>query len=117
MKTQLNLDGRRMCPVTAAATGVVSSDTILTFEQKDDVFFARYRGGSIVQGFLVGRIKSQAVRFTYAQTDTAGHLDAGESSGVLEQLPDGRLRLTETFQWLTRKESGTNVFEEIPPVP
>jgi hypothetical protein len=103
-----------MRPVTTAATGVVSPETILTFEQNGDVFFASYRGGSIVQGFIVGRIKSQAVRFTYAQTDIQGHLDAGESSGTIEQLPDGRLRLTETFQWLTRKESGTNVFEELP---
>jgi hypothetical protein len=35
------------------------------------------------------------------------------STGTLERLPEGRLRLIEQFQWLTRPGSGTNVFEEI----
>lgn len=104
-----------MRTVATAASGVVSADTILTFEQDGDVFVADYRGGSIVRGFIVGRVQQdpQAVRFTYAQTDIHGRLDAGESTGILEQLPDGRLRLTEHFQWVSREESGSNVFEEI----
>ncbi|MFI4921508.1 MAG: hypothetical protein ACHQAZ_07690, partial [Gammaproteobacteria bacterium] len=37
------------------------------------------------------------------------------STGKVEHLPDSRLRLIEEFQWLTRPESGTNVFEELKP--
>jgi hypothetical protein len=40
-------------------------------------------------------------------------LDAGVSEGVLDRLADGRLRLIEHYQWLTRPERGTNTFEEI----
>jgi hypothetical protein len=31
----------------------------------------------------------------------------------IDQMQDGRLRLIEEFQWLTRPGRGTNVFEEI----
>jgi hypothetical protein len=43
----------------------------------------------------------------------SGRLDAGVSEGVLDRLADGRLRLVEHYQWLTRPEHGTNTFEEI----
>ena len=94
--------------------GVVSEETTLTFEQVGDVVSGHYRGGSIVAGYLVGRLAHTGnLRFCYAQTDLDGHLDAGISTGKLERLDDGRLRLIEQFQWLTRPESGTNVFEEV----
>jgi hypothetical protein len=40
-------------------------------------------------------------------------VDAGKSTGTIELADGGRLRLTEEFQWFTRAEHGTNVFEEM----
>ena len=93
--------------------GVVSSDTILVFEQTGNVVSARYRGGSIIDGYLIGVRESTSLRFRYVQVDERGNLDAGVSTGTIELLPDGRLRLIEQFQWLTRPEAETNIFEEI----
>ena len=42
-----------------------------------------------------------------------GNVDAGVSEGTVERTSDGRLRLVEHFQWITRPESGVNIFEEI----
>jgi hypothetical protein len=39
--------------------------------------------------------------------------DAGVSEGAVERTSDGRLRLVEHFQCITRPESGVNIFEEI----
>ncbi len=52
----LDFNGRRMCTASTASTGVVSSDTVLVFEQVGDVVSARYRGGSIVDGYLIGHL-------------------------------------------------------------
>jgi hypothetical protein len=111
---QLRLGGRRMCAISTGAEGVVSSDTILNFEQIGNVVSARYRGGTIVDGYLIGLQDTSNVRFRYVQVDVDGHLDSGVSTGTIERLNDGRLRLIEHFQWITRPGAGTNIFEEIP---
>lgn len=109
-----DLDGVRMRTAATDASGVVSSDTILTFRQRDDHVFARYLGGAIVDGYLLGAFDARgALTFRYIQLDVNGNLDAGTSTGTFERLPDGRLRLTESFKWFTRPERGTNVFEQI----
>ncbi|MFI4921881.1 MAG: hypothetical protein ACHQAZ_09615 [Gammaproteobacteria bacterium] len=108
-----DFNGRRMHTASTAASGVVSGDTILVFEQKGDVVSARYRGGAVIDGYLIGQLAGATLKFRYVQADVDGNLDAGVSTGDIERLSDGRLRLTEHFQWLTRPESGTNVFEEV----
>jgi hypothetical protein len=75
-----------------------------------------YEGGAIIAGVLVGRVDTAGgLRFCYAQTDRDGRIDGGISAAVLDRMPDGRIRLTEMFQWFTRDERGTNVFEELSP--
>jgi hypothetical protein len=110
---RLDLSGVRMRTVSTADAGVVSAETELVFEQTGAVVSARYRGGPVVDGYLIGRLDGMAFNFRYIQADASGALDAGVSKGLFERLPDHRLRLTEEFQWATRPESGTNVFEEI----
>jgi hypothetical protein len=111
--SDLNFHGRRMRVAATDAGGVVSSETIVLFEQVDNVVSARYRGGAIVDGYLIGLYEAPALQFRYVQADIHGNLDAGVSTGTIERLPDGRLRLIEQFQWLTRNGHGTNIFEEI----
>jgi hypothetical protein len=103
-----------MTPATADASAVVSADTVLVFEQNGGVVSARYRGGAIVDGYLIGLLEAPArLRFRYVQADTAGNLDAGVSIGMLSRLDDGRLRLVEHFEWITRPDGGENIFEEV----
>jgi hypothetical protein len=108
-----NVDGRRLRIVSTDPSGVVTAETVLTLTQLADVVTGHYEGGAIVAGFLVGRLDAVGVlHFCYAQTDRHGSIDSGISTGILERTPDGRLRLLEHFQWLTRPERGWNVFEE-----
>lgn len=110
---RLDLDGVRMTVSTSGAHSVVNASTVLTFEQQGNVVSARYRGGEIVDGYLIGHLEGWSLLFRYVQADLSGRLDAGVSEGVLDRLADGRLRLVEHYQWLTRPEHGTNTFEEI----
>ena len=84
------------------------------FTQNGQVVAARYAGGGIRRGYLVGRRDGAAIEFRYAQVDDAGHVDGGRSTAELTLLDDGRYQLTEYFQWDTRPGRGTNVFEEAP---
>ena len=109
--TEPEFSGRCMRPTLTGASGVVSNDTILVFVQIGNVVSARYRSGHIVDGYLIGLLEAATLQFRYVQADIHGN-DAGVPSWIIEHLSDGRLRLIEHFQWLTRSGSGTNIFEE-----
>ena len=95
------------------AGGVVSGDTEFKFEHEGSVVSARYRGGEIIDGYLIGHLDGASLHFRYVQADVHRNLDAGVSHGTLERLSDGRLLLTENYTWLTRPGRGVNIFEEV----
>ena len=109
-----NLDGLTMFVSATAANGVVSSETLLHFAQRGRRVAARYVGGRVLRGWLVGRWDGDVLRFRYAQRE-ASSIHGGESVCVVEERPDGRLRLIEHFTWSTRSGSGVNVFDELEP--
>lgn len=112
MTVLLDLTGVRMRTSITADAGIVSTETELVFEQTGSIVSARYRGGSVVDGYLIGHLAGMTMHFRYVQADAAGRIDAGVSEGRFERLQDGRLRLTEDFRWTTRPAVGRNVFEE-----
>lgn len=111
--TRFSLDGVKMAPVATAEQGEVSGETLMTFKQSGEVVTACYRGGSIVEGFLIGFLSGADFRFRYIQADTSGRLDAGKSNALVEVTKEGKLRMIEHFEWATRPASGTNIFEEV----
>ena len=109
-----DLDGVTMFVTSTANTGVVSGETRLHFTQRGGRVSARYAGGRVARGWLVGWLADQTLRFRYVQREDGAEIHAGQSVCNLEQLPDGRLRMIEHFVWRTRNGSGINVFEELP---
>lgn len=110
----MNVDGLTMFVSSTAANGVVGGDTRLHFSQLGERVFARYSGGSVVRGWLVGRWQGAQLAFRYAQVETDRTIHGGRSLCDVERLPDGRVRVIEHFAWKTRPGTGTNVFEELP---
>jgi hypothetical protein len=109
-----NLDGLTMFVSSTAAHGVVSGETRLVFTQRGIRVAARYAGGRIARGWLVGQWADDTLHFRYAQREDGCAIHAGHSVCRVQELPDGRLRLVEHFAWSTRPGSGVNVFEELP---
>ena len=109
----ISLDGVRMSVSSTAVSGVVNSDTRLDFFQKGPRVFARYSGGDVARGMLVGSLSESELVFRYAQREASGAIHGGQSVCEMTRLPDGRLRIVEYFTWSTRLGSGTNVFDEI----
>jgi len=109
----LNLEGIRMKPARTDPKGVCSDETILEFVQRQNLISARYSGGPVLDGYLIGQLNGWHVKFRYVQADVDGNLDAGVSDGTFMNLPNGKLQLVENFLWYTRPHSGTNVFIEL----
>jgi hypothetical protein len=108
----INLDGLEMHVSRTATSGVVGSDTRLHFAQKGNRVVARYSGGAVARGWLVGRLSGSELVFRYAQREQSGAIHGGRSVCRVERLSNGRTRIIEHFTWSTRSGSGTNVFDE-----
>lgn len=108
----MDLDGLTMYVSQTANQGVVGRDTFLHFTQKGSRVLARYRGGSIRRGYLVGKAKAGSLSFRYTQVEASGEIHGGSSICDLVKLEDGRTRIVEHFTWRTRAGSGDNVFDE-----
>jgi hypothetical protein len=68
----------------------------------------RFRAVADVQGGDVGP------QTEYAQLLEGGRTATGHCESRVEELPDGRLRLHETWAWDSQEGSGTSVVEELP---
>ena len=110
----INLDGVLMYVTSSAAQGVVGMATRLRFLQKGARVFARYGGGAVRRGCLIGTVAGTKLVFRYVQREASGELHAGRSVCDLQRREDGRLRILEHFRWTTHDGAGSNVFDEVP---
>ncbi|MDH3358863.1 MAG: hypothetical protein OEM06_15485 [Desulfobacteraceae bacterium] len=113
MKKPIYLDGIRMRVVSTAEGGEVNTETLFEFAQDGSVVSARYAGGKVRLGHLVGTMSDEVLRFRYAQADNSGRLDGGYSTCEIGRTAEGKIQLVEHFKWESREGSGTNIFEEI----
>jgi hypothetical protein len=109
----IDLNGLTMHVSATAANGVVNSSTRLHFSQRGTRVVARYSGGHVTRGWLVGRWSEEQLIFRYAQREAEDAVHGGRSVCEVERLENGRTRIIEHFTWSTRPGSGTNVFDEV----
>ena len=91
----------------------MTTETEFVFGQEGRVVHARYGGGAIDVGFLVGIVDGATVEFRYVHVDREGTIASGHSTDTIEVLSDGRLRLHERWEWESKEGSGTSILEEI----
>ena len=108
-----SLDGRRFRSAADVQGGDVGTETVCEYAESDGIVHARYGGGAIRLGFLVGSRDGDALRFRYAQVRADGSTAAGRCESRIEALGDGRVRLHETWAWESQEGLGTSVVEEI----
>lgn len=110
------LDGRRFRDVTVDHAGDVGADTVFDYrEEADGVVHARYEGGTVRLGFLVGTRSGDELEFRYSHVTVDGESASGRCRSRITQLDDGRLRLEERWEWTSKPGSGTSALEEVGP--
>jgi hypothetical protein len=109
----INLDGTVMYVSSTDDRGVVDAKTRLHFTQKGSRVFARYGGGSVTRGCLVGTLSGSKLLFRFTQMEDSGQIHGGRSICEVQCASRTGLRVIEHFTWTTRNGSGTNIFAEI----
>ncbi|MFH6601859.1 hypothetical protein ACEZ3G_00105 [Maribacter algicola] len=104
----------RMNVIRTASNGIVNSETIFDFSQEQELVFAKYSGGNIKKGYLVGNVKNNRLHFCYCQVRINGMMDHGASICEIS-FEDDKLILTEKFEMSSErgKEIGVNIFKEL----
>lgn len=96
-----------------SSEGEATPATVFEYHERDGVVWARYEGGVIRLGFLVGTRDGDRLQFRYSQLNASGEMASGRCSTTISTLPDGRLRLDEQWAWETKPGAGTSAVEEI----
>ena len=93
------LDLRVFDVVETSGTGAISPATRFEFREREGRVEARYSGGAVDRGFLVGRREDDRVTTAYTQLDTAGRARTGTAVMRVTGDGDGRTLLIEDFTW------------------
>ncbi|MFD4577066.1 hypothetical protein ACFWNK_26135 [Streptomyces sp. NPDC058417] len=108
-----SLDGLVLAPVADQAPGQVGTGTRFTYHERDGVIWADYAGGDVVRGHLLGTREGDRLDFRYTQLTRDGSTAGGHCVSTVVELPDGRVRLDESWQWESRPGRGTSVVEQV----
>ena len=108
-----SLDGLVLAPVADQAPGQVGTRTRFTYHEQDGGIWAEYAGGDVVRGRLVGTRAGDRVDFRYVQLKTDGTTSSGHCVSLVTELPDGRVRLEETWEWESQEGHGTSSVEQV----
>ena len=91
----------------------MSEETLFEYAEAGGIVHARFAGGAIRLGFLVGTRDGDRLSFRYAQLRADGTTATGRCESEIETLPDGRVRLRETWRWESHEGAGTSVVDEV----
>ena len=110
----MNYQNKKFRAVSNTSNGEVSSDTVFHYQQTGNIATAKYGGGGIVNGHLISLVDEQGnLDMRYHHVNVQGELQTGICFSKPEVLPDGRIRLHETWQWTSGDCSkGSSVVEE-----
>jgi NO-binding membrane sensor protein with MHYT domain len=111
----INYQGRRFRPVDKSSNSDTSAETIFLYQQQGRIVTATYTGGAILTGHLIGLVDVDGViEMRYHHVNTNLELQTGVCRSTPEVLPDGRVRLHETWQWTSGGcSAGRSVIEEL----
>jgi hypothetical protein len=111
-----NLEGKVFRSVANTKNGDVGAGTVFHYRQSGDIVTADYSGGGIVVGHLIATVLAGGeLDMRYHHLNDKGQFMLGTCLSTPEQLPDGRLRFKEKWQWLSGDmSSGSSEIEEIP---
>lgn len=110
----INYDGKFFTPKSNTENGEVDGQTLFSYHQNGDVFFADYCGGEIRKGYMIGTVEENGVLdFYYQHINVGGDMKIGRCHSVPHISENGKIELYEEWQWLNGdKSKGSSVVAE-----
>lgn len=110
----VNYNNRTFRPVSNSENGETSDDTVFLYKQAGNILTSEYSGGKIIAGHLIGLVGANGeIEMSYHQVNEKGEMRTGLCNSVPEILPNGKIRLHETWEWTSGdKSKGQSVIEE-----
>lgn len=111
----MDYNGKQFRPVSNTENGETSEETIFHYRQNGNILTSEYSGGRIKCGHLIGLVSSDgSIDMRYHQINQSDEIMTGKCISVPEILPDGKIRLHETWEWTSGDFSkGKSIIEEI----
>lgn len=111
----ISYNNKSFRPVSNSENGETSSETIFRYKQEGNIVTSEYSGGKIQKGLLIGLVEdSGIINMRYAQVNDKNELMTGICTSTPEMLPNGKIRLNESWQWTSGDESkGNSIIEEV----
>lgn len=111
----LNLNNKTFTALANSDNGEVDQSTLFYYHQKDDIIWAEYSGKDIQKGHLLGKqLEDGSFDFVYHHINKEGALKLGKCTSTATLIEDGRIMLSERWQWLCDDmSSGTSELIEV----
>lgn len=111
----VNYHGRVFKGTVNYNTGDLNQETRFKYYQQGSVVWAEIIGGGVALGSLLARLEADGnLTLVWQYINRAGALKAGTGAIRLEELPDGRYRLHESWRETYGGSQGsTSVVEEV----
>ena len=113
--TEVNYDGKFFVPKMNSENGEVDGQTVFSYHQDENLLWAEYSGGDIIKGTLIGMVKPDGfLEFTYQHVNNQMQTRVGKCQSTPKILENGKLELTEEWQWMNGDCSeGKSVLVEV----
>lgn len=111
----MNYNNKTFRPIENSENGETTGETIFEYKQNGRILTAEYKGGQIIKGHLIGLVADDGeIEMRYHQVNSKGELMTGICFSKPKIMPNGKVRLYETWQWTSGgKSKGKSILEEI----
>ncbi|MEE8577712.1 MAG: n-acetylglutamate synthase [candidate division Zixibacteria bacterium] len=111
----INYDNRYFVGKINYDSGDFTREVVFRYRQKDRVVWGSFEGGRVLHGNFVAKVlDDDSLDMVWQYLNKDGVLRRGTCRSQPEVLPDGRLRLNESWECTGDDgESGTSTIEEI----
>ncbi len=112
--SELSYDNKRFRGVVNYDDGDLTKEVLFHYHQKNRTVWGTFEGGRVRIGTMVANVlDGDKLDMVWQYLNIDGEFVSGRCHSVPEQLPDGRLRLHESWT-TTGGEPGSSVIEEVP---
>ena len=111
----MNYHNKTFRPIKNTENSETTGETVFVYKQNGNIVTSAYKGGHIIKGHLIGLVAEDgSIEMHYHQVNTKGELMTGICFSTPKRMPNGKLRLYETWKWTSGdKSNGESILEEV----